>query len=357
MLRARIAALAVSSALIAGLSAGTMSTSSAAPSISPRGDSGLFGAQDPTYDGVFRQASALSALVTAQARVPRAAVTWLLGQQCADGSFMAYRADINEPCPPSDPATYSGPDTNSTALAVAALMAVGEKSAANRAATWLLRQQTSGGGFPYYAGGTPDSNSTGLALAALKFIDGTAKARKSASNFERRLAFGCDAERDVVGGMPYMAGMLPDPISASQALFGLAGALPAVPRDQRRGAPTVTCDANNRVENAKAATAHWIARSLQSHDGALPDAFDPTAKDWNSTAVSIIGLVAARTAGKATDLAINALADNIEAYVGSDSGDRPAALGISILAAVATGSDPRNFGGRDLVADLQATRR
>jgi len=364
---ARITALAAAGALIVGLSASASTSLAAGPDSrigeaaksapTARSDIGLYGAQDPTYDGVYRQSYALMGLVVSDARVPGPAVSWLLGQQCADGSFMSYRADTSLPCPPSDPDTYSGPDTNSTALALAALTAVGETGAAGAAADWLLEQQARGGGFPYYAGGAPDTNSTGLVMAALKVVDGTSKQRRNAANFERRMAFDCSAEADQVGGMPYMAEMLPDAISTSQALLGLSRAFLVREQTQRRANPSVSCDEKGLVENVKGATARWLARALRANDGRLPDAFDPEATDWNSTAIAIIGLVSARTAGIATDRAIAALADNINDYVGSDSGDRPAALGTAVLAAVATGSNPRDFGQRDLVADLQATRQ
>ncbi len=364
---ARFTALAVAGAILAGGVAGASASSAGTPgptdmsgpadSLPFDGDVGLFGTQDPTYDGVFRQSYALMGLVAAGANIPRPAVAWLLDQQCADGSFVAYRTDTSEPCPPSDPTTYSGPDTNSTALALSALTAVGESRAAGDAADWLLAQQTRGGGFPYYAGGSPDTNSTGLAMAALTLVDGTSKQRRNAANYERRMAYGCNSDPDLVGSMPYMAGMLPESMSTTQSLLGLSRAFLVRERSQQRANPSVTCDGNGRVENVKGATARWIARALRANDGRLPDAFNPQVTDWNSTAVAIIGLVAARTSGIATDIAITALANNIDDYVEDGEGGRAGALGTAILAAVATGSDPRDFGGRDLVADLQSTRQ
>ncbi len=355
---ARFTALAVAGAILAGGVAGASASSAGTPGpTAPRSDAGLFGTQDATYDGVFRQSYALMGLVAADASVPRPAVNWLLDQQCADGSFMSFRADTAETCPPSDPTTYSGPDTNSTAMALAALVAVGEDDAAREAATWLLAQQSRGGGFPYYAGGSPDTNSTGLAMAALTLVDGTSKQRRNAANYERRMAYGCNSDPDLVGSMPYMAGMLPESMSTTQSLLGLSRAFLVRERSQQRANPSVTCDGNGRVENVKGATARWIARALRANDGRLPDAFNPQVTDWNSTAVAIIGLVAARTSGIATDIAITALANNIDDYVEDGEGGRAGALGTAILAAVATGSDPRDFGGRDLVADLQSTRQ
>ena len=85
---------------------------------------GLFGIQDPTYDGVYRQSAAILGLTATSAPVPAPAVEWLLRQQCADGSFASYRPDPAQPCPAADPGNYTGPDTNSTAAAVMALNAL-----------------------------------------------------------------------------------------------------------------------------------------------------------------------------------------------------------------------------------------
>lgn len=347
--------------VIAGLLVATsaVSPSSAAPVRTASSDAGLFGSSDPTYDGVYRQSFALMGLVAAGAAVPDSAVAWLVGQQCADGSFMGYRADTAVPCPPSDPATYTGPDTNSTALALAALTLAGNgqdaESAARAAQDWMRQQQTRGGGFPYYAGGAADTNSTGLAIAAFGLVDGTARVRQHASAYLRRTAYGCTAEPMQVGGLPYMAGSLPDALSTTQGLLGLADAFIVTARTQRKAAPRVTCDSAGRPTDATSATARWIAAQITANRGWLPDAFAPGEADWNSTALGVIGLVASRTSGRATTLAVAALEKNAESYINVGTSDRPAALGTLSLAAIAAGKDPRNFGGIDLPARLLAT--
>lgn len=91
-------------------------------------DAGLYGAQDPTYDGAYRQGLALVALAAAGVKgtATAAARGWLTGQQCAtDGGWEAYRTDLSLACTAPDPSTYSGPDTNSTALAIEGLAAQG----------------------------------------------------------------------------------------------------------------------------------------------------------------------------------------------------------------------------------------
>ena len=82
----------------------------------------LFGAADPSFDGVYRQGLAITGLRAVKARVPASAVMWLAGQQCPNGGFQAYLAKTSAPCDAPGPATYSGPDSNSTALAAMALL-------------------------------------------------------------------------------------------------------------------------------------------------------------------------------------------------------------------------------------------
>lgn len=322
-------------------------------------DRGLFGSSDPTFDGVFRQSLAIVGLQSTNTRIPAAAVAWLEDQQCADGSFTSYRADTDVSCPEPDPVAFTGPDTNSTALAALALDAAGRTTAARKAAAWLMAGQTRGGGWPYLPGGTPDTSSTGLVLAAITAIKprGHARSARIATNFLRRAQVPCSADEDARYGMPYQPGLNPDTFSSSQSLLGLTSAFPVRQLTQRRAVAAVQCRADGRIVDPGAGVSRWVARLLNTNDGELPNTFDPSATDWNSTALSILGLVATRTSGIATQRAVTALAANIEDYIGSDSGDRPAALGVSLLVTTATGENPRNFGGADLTTRLLQTQQ
>jgi hypothetical protein len=139
--------------------------------------SGLVGVQDATYDGSFRQGLALAALSLVQPKPAsiragdgpvrnRPVVRWLRDQQCADGSWMPLRTDLSEPCA-YDPVTYSGPDTNSTAMAVLGLRAVGASTRTD-AGAWFAAVRGSDGGWSYDGGRSTasDPDSTGLVLAA-----------------------------------------------------------------------------------------------------------------------------------------------------------------------------------------------
>jgi hypothetical protein len=142
-------------------------------------DAGLFGIQDPTFDGAFRQGLALAALSLVSPRPDairggsiddRPAVSWLRRQQCADGSWMSYRSDLASPCA-FDPQSFTGPDTNSTAMAVLGLQAV-DATGATAAGTWLASVRSSDGGWSFFGGSgtSADPDSTGLVLGALRAL-------------------------------------------------------------------------------------------------------------------------------------------------------------------------------------------
>ena len=143
-------------------------------------DSGMFGseAELAAYDaGAYDQGLALSALayagITTGTQV-QAAVSWLVPQQCANGGFN-FQSNAGGACS-GTPASYSGPDTNSTAVAIEGLVAQGAltSSARSLAVRYFTTGQDSDGGFGYYAnvGGSlgtsnSDTDSTALVLQAL----------------------------------------------------------------------------------------------------------------------------------------------------------------------------------------------
>jgi hypothetical protein len=164
-------------------------------------DEGLYGAGDPTYDGPFRQGLALSALSLVDPPAAKSApVTWLLAQQCSDGSWM-YRADLSKPCA-FDPVSFAGPDTNATALAAMGLHAVGV-SAPVSPLVWLGQVRGSDGGWSFNGGASSasDPDSTGLVIAA----DRTLGAAVPDGATEKLLSFqfGCDADATDRGAFWY----------------------------------------------------------------------------------------------------------------------------------------------------------
>ena len=145
-------------------------------------DVGLFGAQDPTYDGAYRQGIALAALAAAGVHSSGAvgpAITWLEHQQCSNGGWESYRSSTTTPCPPTDAATYSGPDTNSTALAIEGLQAQ-HAALHHYLAVFFRALQYADGGWGSY-GGASDPDSTSLVVQALLSMHRTV----SSSTFRR----------------------------------------------------------------------------------------------------------------------------------------------------------------------------
>lgn len=137
--------------------------------------SGLFGTQDATFDGAYRQGLALSALAavgdTSGAQV-QLAIGWLEGQQCPDGGWTSLITPDN-PCN-GDPASFSGPDTNSTAQAIQGLSAQGALAGkpARNAYKFIQSAQDSDAGWGFEpnasdAPGSTDPDSTALVIQAI----------------------------------------------------------------------------------------------------------------------------------------------------------------------------------------------
>jgi LPXTG-motif cell wall-anchored protein len=188
--------------------------------------SGLFGSDDPTYDGVFRQG--LSVMALDAAGVSDASATdWLVDQQCADGSWTSFRADTSVPCPPVDFVSFTGPDTNSTALAMLALKAVGNTAPLAGGTAALNNARTSDGAWGFFAipGQTTDANSTGLVVEALHAANGGRDAQGAAALLA--LQSGCDADSLDRGGIAFQPGpggtLAPDVFATVQSIPGLAG--------------------------------------------------------------------------------------------------------------------------------------
>ncbi len=134
-------------------------------------DAGLFGSADPSFDGSFREGVALAALAAAGVGEHRVtnALAWLEAQQCDNGLWTSYRADVSVPCPAADPDTFAGPDTNSTSMAVQGLAAYGRFPKAHRVLTALHGIESADGGYPFLAapGQPSDPDSTALTIQAL----------------------------------------------------------------------------------------------------------------------------------------------------------------------------------------------
>ena len=196
-------------------------------------DAGLFGVQDPTFDGAYRQGLALAALaaagVTSGTAVTQAGA-WLSAQQCSDGGWTSYISSSN-PCN-GKPANFQGPDTNSTALAVEGLEAQHAlgTAAATKALHYLTKAQDHDGGWGYepnaaHAPGSTDPDSTALvfqALLALGTPPSTAKLARSADPVSVLDSFQITSGADAGAlGFPGISG--PNLLATYEAVPALAG--------------------------------------------------------------------------------------------------------------------------------------
>jgi LPXTG-motif cell wall-anchored protein len=215
-------------------------------------DTGLFGPQNPTYDGAYRQGYALAALVAAGVEPEASSVEWLLAQQCgpeADGgAWMPYRSDLSVPCA-VDAEMFVGPDTNATAAAITGLTSVGAGAAAvETGLDWLDTVQEVDGGWGQMVGYGTDPNSTALVLQALLAADAADDARfgdRSATPLGALLSFqlGCDALEGDRGAFTYPGSNdAPNGFATAQAVGAVAGSpLLSEPTEVSPGVTPLDC--------------------------------------------------------------------------------------------------------------------
>lgn len=336
-------------------------TTTAAPA---RSD--LYGAGDPTYDGVWRQSYALMTVNSSGYFVNSGAEHWLLAEQCADGGFPSYRKDTAKAC---DPKTE---DTNATGIAVQALQALhgagGSDSPAQRAVAWLRTVQNADGGWSYNPDGPSDPDSTAVVLGALTAVGGAAGSTPDAKGKTpydalRGFQFGCTAKPADRGafGYPGTDGKLTVNAKATaDAVRGLAGASfvgwphPTPSATTAAKAPDCTTGrqayASLDPQAAATAGAGWLAAQLTAGGGhltALTPGATAATPDYGTTADTVVALVAAGRPAEAKT-AYDWLAANSSSWAHGS----PAAMSQLILAAYAVHGNPRAAGGADLVQQL-----
>ncbi|CAM5374276.1 hypothetical protein GCM10010329_15060 [Streptomyces spiroverticillatus] len=360
-LRRGVAALAVS--VVAGAVAAPVAL--AAPTPSPAAlPSGLYGTKDPKFDGVFRQSLALTAQRSLGVQPAAKAVDWLVGQQCADGAFAAFRPDASKDCTPKDMR-----DTNATATAVQALKAVGGQDAAvKKAVGWLKSVQNADGGWPYMPGTPSDANSTALVTGALTDAGEKAdalKGKEGRTPLNKLLDFqsGCTGKAEDLGSFafqPDKAGKLFPSADATAAVVtaaaGRGGPVIDVPKDKDKPVEAAP-GCKQGMADAKAAAAggsDYLSRLLDKNGGHLMSAPLPGTEakpDVGNTADAVVALAADghKTAAKK---AADWLAKNSAAWAKENG---PAAYAQLVFAAHATGMNPEDFGGANLVEQLNAT--
>ncbi|MFN8146702.1 MAG: prenyltransferase/squalene oxidase repeat-containing protein [Candidatus Nanopelagicales bacterium] len=352
-------------ALVAGalLLAGTAFAAPAATAATPA-QPGLYGSGDPTYDGAFRQSLALLAHEAAGTTAPAAAVDWLVGQQCADGGFQAFRPSTAVACTPSDPNAFTGEDTNSTALAALALRSVGRTAEADRAIAWLEKARAADGGFPYFVGGASDANSTADVLIALNGAGAPGSSTGPARHYLETLQVGCDGaaagEDGALAFQDYGTGLVANDAATVQSLVALAGSgLPVAPGSVAATTPRATCPTPVPAPTAQPAAdlaAGYVARLLDAYSGAVP-VFDfgtgsrkPGSVSAGDTAWAVLGLTAAGLGSAQRDAALAVVTAKA-----ASAKDDPGLLALAALATHAAGGSASAV--RAYVASIDATMR
>ncbi|MEU1314437.1 prenyltransferase/squalene oxidase repeat-containing protein [Streptomyces tibetensis] len=341
---------------------GAAAPAAAAPSPSPSQafPSALYGGTDPKYDGVWRQSLALLAQDTVGVKPAAKSVQWLARQQCADGSFASYRPDPTTAC---DAKTLR--DTNATSAAVQALTALGgHDDVTGKAVGWLKSVQNTDGGWGYSPGGASDTNSTSVVIGALAAAGEkpgrVEKDGKSPYDALLKLALPCGGDD---GGafafQPDKKGELAANADATAA--GVLGALgqgmvvkPGETAGEKSGEKSgAGCAKAGTPEQAAANGAAYLTTALAKDDGHLMSALagaEPQ-PDYGNTADAVVALAALGETAQA-EKSVRWLEKNSASWA-AQSG--PAAYAQLILAAHATGTNPRDFGGADLVKQLGAT--
>jgi hypothetical protein len=342
-----------------GVMAAAAPATAASPSPSPSSahPKGLYGSTDPKYDGVWRQSLALLAQRTVGLRPAAEAVDWLVGQQCADGGFTAYRPDPAKSCA----ATKAQADTNSTAAAVQALHALGgHDGEVRKAVAWLKTTQNKDGGWPYTPGSPSDTNSTSVVVGALAAAgEDPLKPRTGGSTPAELLAkWSIPCDEDGGGALAYQPdkkGKLSANADATAA--GVLGALGKGFVTEAGKAPEegyVCANSDKPLTPSEIARNGAAYLSDQTHGTGHLTSSLPGAKpqpDYGNTADAVVALAAQGWTKQARKP--YAWLEKNAAQWAKQSG--PAAYAELIFAAHAMGADPRGFGGTDLVRALDAT--
>ncbi|GAA1399701.1 terpene cyclase/mutase family protein [Kitasatospora putterlickiae] len=363
---ARLGAAALTAALLTGTAAAPALADTPGTGTAPAAPApdGLYGKGDPSYDGVWRQSLALTALTAAKVTPADSAVGWLTGQQCADGGWPSYRADAAPAC------DAAAEDSNATAVAIQALVALGDhQDAVDKGVQWLKANQNADGSWAYNPGNPGDANSTGLAINALLAARTdpatVAKAGKSAFDGLALFQLGCAAPAEQRGGFVYQTSPDGTPAEANGLASGQAslaaagGRLPVTNTNRTDAAPkALACPdgaaaaAVPRADSGEAAGAYLTARFAANGQHltlTLPGA--APSPDYAATAWAALGLVQGGHPQQAAG-AVDWLAK--EGGTWTKGGTDAAATATLVLVAQAAQRDPAAFGGTDLIKQLTA---
>lgn len=341
---------AVSAALAVVLAAGSLLQPASAA------NTGLYGTQDPSYDGVFRQSLTIIALRSHDVAVPAAAQSWLVSQQCADGSFMAYRA-AGAACKEADLESYSGKDTNSTAIAAVALSALGKKARAAKAVEWLRAAQAADGGLPWLKGLESDASSTALAMLAVRTTGATPfiRGKKTLVSYLRSTMLGCGASEIQRGALAFQksSSLIASDMTTAQAAAALSATFPITTQPRSSSNVALACPGGTPTTNAglKDVMAGYLAHRLSDNKYSIPSAWG-SGTDWSSTSWSVLALLGARRGLNEATAAVKQLRTHAAEAVGGESIE-PGKAALLLLVIRAVDANPRNFGGINVLKQLR----
>jgi hypothetical protein len=142
------------------------------------------------YSNAFSQSLAIIAL-SRDGGAPAKAVGFLISSECKNGG---YPLDFSQKACVSD--------TDATAMDVQALLAVGQRAAADRGLSWLADVQQRNGGFDAAGETSPNANSTGLAGEAFAAA-GWKRHAALAQKFLISLQADCSAPSAEQGALAY----------------------------------------------------------------------------------------------------------------------------------------------------------
>ncbi|WP_326697272.1 hypothetical protein OG909_07975 [Streptomyces sp. NBC_01754] len=356
--RRRASALAITAVLCAAAAPTAVAAPSPSPSPSSDLPAGLYGTEDPTYDGVWRQSLSFLAQRIELVTPATEAVDWLVGQQCDSGAFASYR-DASKPC---DDTTVA--DTNATGAAIQAFMELGNnRPAVDNGVSWLKSVQNKDGGWGYNPGSPSDANSTAVVIGALAragvpLADLTTADGKTPYTALQSFALPCGGEDG--GAFAYQpdkdGGLTANADATAAAVLGAMGKGMAAGNSNAVKAPTChkgdDLTAEQSAQNGAFYLAGALAGSGHLDSPPMPGAEDSAPRpDFGNTADAVVALAASGHKDKAAK-AVAFLEKNARDW--AEEGG-PAATAQLVLAAHATGVDARDFGGVDLVRQLNAT--
>ncbi|MEU5654236.1 prenyltransferase/squalene oxidase repeat-containing protein [Streptomyces sp. NPDC047737] len=358
--RRRAAALAITAVLCGTAAPAAFAAPSPSPSPSAKAlPAGLYGTGDPTYDGVWRQSLAFLAQKIELVTPATKAVDWLVGQQCASGAFASYR-DASRPC---DAKTVA--DTNATAAAVQAMVELAvHREVVDNGVSWLKSVQNADGGWGYNPGSPSDANSTAVVTGALgragvPLADVTTKDGKTPYTALQSFALPCGdgADAGAFAYQPDKDGKLTANADATAAaVIGAMGKGMAAGNSNAVKAPVCHTGTGLTAEQSAQNGAYYLAKTLAASGHLdlppMPGAEESDPQpDFGNTADAVVALAASGHKDKAAG-AVAYLEKHAQGWAKKGG---PAATAQLVLAAHATGADARDFGGTDLVRQLNAT--